>query len=281
MADFSWVIAGPYGTYHLAQLGAEVIKIEGVQRLDNNRDHVPFADGVPGLNRSGQFALLNAGKKSVTLELHRTEDRAMAEALIAQSDVVVENFRCGVMEDFGLGYQAVRRIRPDIIMVSCSGFGQTGPMRGFSAFMSTVHGFAGLIGLNGFADQPPNPLGGNWADYGAGTAIPLAVMAALHYRERTGKGQHIDLSMAEAMMSLMGVPFMEYFMNRRNPHRLGHRSPTAIQGVYSCGDGRWIAISLATNQEWRGLVRAMGKPVWSREPDFDTMAGSAAVLQGR
>jgi len=273
VADFSWVHSGPYGTFHLAQLGAEVIKIEGIQRLDNNRDHVPFADGVPGLNRSGQFAMMNTGKKSVTLEMPRARDRELAKAIVAVSDVVVENMSVGVMPGFGLGYEDLRKVRPDVVMVSCSGFGQEGPLRKFRAYMNTIHGFTGLIDLNGNPDEPPTPLGGNWTDFVAGTAIAFAVMVALHHRDRTGRGQHVDLSMAEALMALMGISFMEYFTNGRVPPRQGNRSSTALQGVYPTGEGRWVAMALETDTQWGALIGLMGSPAWARDSRFRTMAG--------
>ncbi len=270
--DFTWVIAGPYGTFHLAQLGAEVIKVEGIERFDQNRDHIPFAGRVPGLNRSGQFHYMNAGKQGVSLDITNAQDRETVLRLASVCDVVTENFSVGVLDRYGLGYPAIRKTRPDVVMISCSGFGQTGPMSGYSAYMNTIQGFTGMVDQNGTPGAAPNPLAVNWADYVAGTAMAFAIMAALHHRERTGKGQYIDLSMAENLMAMMGVPFMEYFASGRVPERMSNRSTSALQGVYKCsGDDRWLAIAVTNDGEWRALCKAMGNPAWAADPRFARM----------
>jgi benzylsuccinate CoA-transferase BbsF subunit len=256
IADFTWIIAGPYGAYLLARMGAEVIHIEGLAPPDHIRDNPPHADGIAGLNRSGFFNSINAGKKSVTLDLRSREHVEIAKQIIAKSDAVIESYSPGTMAKLGLGYDDLHGIRSDAILVSCSGFGQTGPDSKLRAYMGTVHACAGLNSINGYAGGPPRPLGGTWADYVTGVALVFAVLGALHHRERTGRGQWIDLSMAEAAMSLMGVAFTDYFLNGHVAGTIGNSSTTAAPNdVYpSRGDDAWVAISVESDAQWNALV---------------------------
>lgn len=255
VADLSWIIAGPYGTYLLARMGAEVIKIEGLSPTDHTRENPPFADRVPGLNRSGFFNSINAGKKSVTLQLSDAEQAAIARRLVLDCDVVVEAFTPGTLARFGLDYETLRRERPDVIMVSCTGFGQTGRDKGLRAYMGTVHAYTGLNSLNGYEGGPPKAAGGTWADYATGLALVFAVLAALRHRRRTGCGQHVDLAMSDVVLSQMGPAFIEYFLNGRTPERLGNRSPSAApNGAYPCaGSDAWVAIAVETDAQWQAL----------------------------
>lgn len=260
VADLTWIIAGPYGTYLLARMGAEVIKIEGVEPIEHIRENPPFADGVRGPNRSGFFNTLNAGKKSVSLQLRDAEQARLAKEVIARSDVVIEAFSYGTIEKLGLGYEALRRIKPDLIMISCSGFGREGRDRSLRAFMGTVHAYTGLNSVNGYSGGPPKPAGGTWADYVTGVAIVFATLAALRHRNRTGCGQYIDLAMADVVLSTMGVPFMDYFLNDRVGGPQGNASPTAApNNVYRCrGDDAWVAISIETDEQWSALCQVVG-----------------------
>ena len=274
VADFTWVIAGPYGTYLLARMGAEVIKIEGLDPIDHIRDNPPFAGNVPGPNRSGFFNMLNAGKKSVTLQLTDAEHLRIAKEIVAASDVVVESFSYGTMEKFGLGYDELRRVKPDIILVSCSGFGQEGRDRTLRAFMGTVHAYTGLNSINGYAGGPPKPAGGTLADYATGVMLVFAVLAALRHRRRTGAGQHIDLAMADVVLSTMGAAFMDYFMNGRVVSPRGNRSDHAApNNVYRCrGDDAWVAISVERDEQWQALCDVIGD-AGLRRPEYIDEAG--------
>ena len=285
VADLSWIIAAPYGTYLLARMGAEVIKIEGLAPMDHTRENPPYADAVPGPNRSGFFNSLNAGKKSVTLQLSDREQAQIAREIVAISDVVVEAFSYGTMEKFGLGYEELRRVKAEVIMVSCSGFGQRGRDRGLRAFMGTVHAYTGLNSLNGYPGGPPKATGGTWADYVTGTALVFAVLAALHHRRRTGCGQHIDLSMADAVLSTMGMAFMDYFMNGRVGGPQGNRSADAApNNVYRCrGEDAWAAISVESDDQWAALCRVVDDAELDR-PEFRNTSGrlrAADEIDGR
>ena len=260
IADLSWMIAGPYGTLLLARMGAEVIKIEGLDPLDHTRENPPHADNVPGPNRSGFFNSLNAGKKSVTLQLSDPEQAQIAKEIVAISDIVIEAFSYGTIGKFGLGYEELRRVKPDIIMVSCSGFGQEGRDRALRAYMGTIHAYTGLNSLNGYPGGPPKAAGGTWADYVSGVALVFAVLAALRQRRRHGYGQFIDLSMADIVLSTMGMAFMDYFMNGRVGGTRGNTSSEAApNNVYRCrGEDSWVAISVETDDQWQALLRVVG-----------------------
>lgn len=274
VADLTWVIAGPYGTYLLARMGAEVIKIEGLDPIDHIRDNPPLADNVPGPNRSGFFNMLNAGKKSVTLQLTDPEHLRIAKEIVAKSDVVVESFSYGAMERLGLGYEELRRAKPDVILVSCSGFGQTGRDRSLRAFMGTVHAYTGLNSINGYPGGPPKPAGGTLADYATGVMLVFAVLAALRHRGRTGEGQHIDLAMADVVLSTMGAAYMDYFVNGRVATPQGNRSNEACPNhVYRCrGDDAWVAVSVETDEQWSALCDVVGDAEL-RSTEYASLAG--------
>jgi benzylsuccinate CoA-transferase BbsF subunit len=260
IADFTWIIAGPYGAYLLARMGAEVIHIEGFAPPDHIRENPPHADGIAGLNRSGFFNSINAGKKSVTLNLREREHIDIAKQIIAKSDAVIESYSPGTLVKLGLGYDELCHIRKDAILVSCSGFGQTGPDAGLRAYMGTVHAYAGLNSINGHAGGPPRPLGGTWADYVTGVAVVFAVLGALHHRERTGRGQWIDLSMAEAAVSLAGPAFVDYFVNGRVASTVGNSITAATpEDIFPCqGEDAWVAISIESDAQWDTLVGIIG-----------------------
>jgi benzylsuccinate CoA-transferase BbsF subunit len=274
IADFTWIIAGPYGTYLLARMGAEVIKIEGLRVLDHTRENPPHAEGVRGLNRSGFFNSINAHKKSVTFQLDDPAHAALAKEIATKSDVVIEAFSRGTMERFGLGYDDLRAAKPDLIMLSCTGFGQTGRDAGLRAFMGTVHAYTGLNSVNGYAGGPPKATGGTWADYIAGVTMVFSVVAALRHRRRTGCGQHVDLAMADALLSTMGEPFIDYFLNGRVATPRGNASAYAApQNVYRCrGDDAWVAISIESDAQWAALRDVVGDSELDREA-YATHAG--------
>jgi crotonobetainyl-CoA:carnitine CoA-transferase CaiB-like acyl-CoA transferase len=273
VADFSRVVAGPYSTYLLARMGAEVIKVEGVRPLDHTREVGPYRDPDRSRNRSGYFNAVNAGKKSITLHLQDPAQAALARQIAVASDIVVESFMAGTMERFGLGYEVLAEAKPTLVVVSCSGFGRTGPMRDYSAYMNTVAAYIGLTALNSTDGEWPTPVGATFSDLVAGTNIAMAGLLALRRARSTGAGAHIDLSMAEASMSLMGEPFMEHFALSRSdtpppPERFAPR------GAYRTrGDDKWIAVSVTRDEHWAALVRALGSPAWAAAPDLATNNG--------
>ena len=257
--DFTWAWAGPQGTLLLALLGAEVIKVESRRRLDHARLRSLVAGpSTTGPDHSFIFNTLNLNKLSLTLNLSKPEAVEIARALAKKSDVVTENMRPGVLERLGLGYEALRSIKPDIIMLSSSAVGGTGPERLYTGYAPTFAALGGLAYITGRPAGRPAPLMGT-IDLRVGSTSAFAVLAALYYRKRTGKGQFIDLSSAEAVSVLMGDAFMDYTMNSRVQERMGNRDRAiAPHSCYPCKGEQWVTIVAATEGEWQALCGVIG-----------------------
>lgn len=261
VADFTWIGAGSFTTKLLADFGADVIKIESATRLDTLRDGAPFKDGIRGVNRSGYFADRNSSKRSVTIDMKQPEGQALARRLIARSDVVANNFTPGTMEKFGLGYDAVRAIREDIVYISMSMQGSSGPEHKYLGYGLTIGALTSMQYLSGLPDREPAGTGTNFPDH-----IPnpchaaFAILAALRHRRRTGQGQLIDMAQTEPTISVLGPAVMQWTANGEIIERRGNQHVAgAPHGVYPCaGDDRWIAISAIEPAAWRGLVRVLG-----------------------
>jgi benzylsuccinate CoA-transferase BbsF subunit len=270
IADFSWVWSGPLSTLLLSFLGAEVIKIESRKRIDQTRQgSITTGDNFTGANSSPIFNNANLNKKSVTIDLSRPEGAELAKKIVAASDLVVENMRPGVMDKLGLGYSELMKVKSDLIMLSLSGFGSTGPYRHYAGYAPIFAAFGGLAYLTGYEDGEPNTMSGVM-DLRVGTAASFAILAALIHRQKTGEGQFIDLSSSECVSALVGNELMEYTMNRRAPFRRGNQdSLMAPHNCYRCkGDDKWVSIAVANDEEWKALCRAMGNPPWSNCPAF-------------
>jgi benzylsuccinate CoA-transferase BbsF subunit len=274
IADFTWVWAGPFATLQLAHLGAEVIRIETQNRVCVTRRIPPFADGQAGLNRSGYYNQYNQGKASVSLNLKHPEALAIAKKLVAVSDVVAENFAAGVMDKMGLGYEVLRQIKPDIIMIAMSGYGAVGPESAYVSYGPAQVPMSGLSSLTGFPGFPPMHVGFSYGDPNGGLHGAFAVLAALMHRARTGEGQYIDLSQWDTSVAILGEGVMEQVMNEAQPPRMGNRDPyMAPHGLFRCqGEDRWVSIVVASDDEWQHLCRGMGQPGLASDPRFATLA---------
>ena len=270
IADFGWILAAPQCTAWLGAMGAEVIRIESHQRPDIIRflGQDPRKEITP--NSSPLFNGLNYSKKSITLNLSHPRGIALAKDLIKQSDIVVENFTGGVMKRWGMGYDDLCQIKPDIIMVSGTPVGQSGPDSHCVGWGPITQASAGICHLTGYEDGPPSSLGGSWPDYMVGVVMSYAVQAALFCRKRTGKGQYIDLAMAEVVTSMLPEAIMDYSMNKRDQGRMGnHDTLMAPHNVYrSKGDDTWVAIAVASEDEWQSLCQAVGHPEWIEDERF-------------
>ena len=256
--DLTQVYAGPTCTRILSDLGADVIKLEGLKRMDITRNFVmPENTGKDDYwNRSGYFLLRNGGKKSLTLDFSDPEAVELVKRLVPYADIVAESFTPRVMAKFGLDYDSLKGIKSDIIMISLSGYGQTGPWRDFTAYGMGLEPASGISSVTGYRDGPPLRTGISFTDPYSGVVGAGAVLAALHYRRRTGKGQYIDLSEHESAIPVTGFALMDYALNGRMEPRKGNRSHWyAPQGVYRCkrseaesasggGDDNWIAITI-------------------------------------
>ena len=270
VADFSWVWAGPLTTLLLSFMGAEVIKIESRKRIDQaRRGSLTTGDSFPNYDASPIFNNANLNKKGITIDLSRPEGVELAKRIVALSDLVVENMRPGVMDKLGLGYTELAKAKPDIIMLSASGFGSSGPYREYAGYAPIFAAFGGLAHLTGYEDGEPNTMSGVM-DLRVGTVSAFALLAALIHRKKTGEGQYIDLSSSECVSTLVGAQLMEYTMNKQSPSRTGNQdSIMAPHNCYRCkGNDKWISIAVATDEEWQALCRVMGNPGWARDDDF-------------
>src|SRR6516225_574120 len=284
IADFTWVWAGPYCTLQLAHLGADVIRIETVKRPCITRLLPPWPEGKPGgLNRSGYFNQYNQGKRSITLNFRNAAAHEIARQLIAHSDIVTNNFAHGVMERMGFGYEALKQIKPDIIMISLSGYGDTGPYRDYIAYGPAQVPLSGLSALTGYKGWPPMHSGFSYADPNAGVHGAFAILAALFHRTKTGEGQYIDMSQWECAMALLPEGILEYTFNAHEPERIGNSDPhMAPHGIYRCLDrpeqiagnsiDQFVAIACADEIDWGRLARAIGRGELTGDPRFATLA---------
>ena len=268
--DLGQVVSIPHCGRLLAWMGADVVHVESAARL-TTRNNPPFAYDRPGPNTSAMYNALGANKRSCTLNLTTPQGAELFKELVRVSDVVLENFAGRTMPGFGLGYEALRQVNPGLIMVSLSAFGRTGPMKEYVGMHSAANLFSGVAEVTGYGpDDRPRILGTVLPDPLSGTAASLAILEALYYRQRTGRGQHIDLSMSEAFANLIPEAVVDYSRNGRPMAPLGNRDPyKAPQGVYRCrGGDHWVAISVDTEEEWQALCALMGQPGLAHDPRF-------------
>jgi benzylsuccinate CoA-transferase BbsF subunit len=278
VADFTWVWAGPFCTLQLAHLGAEVIRVETATRPCVTRLLPPFADFESGPNRSGYFNQYSQGKKSITLDLKHPDAIEVAKRLCAASDVVVENFAAGVMDRMGLGYEVLRRIRPDIVMIALSGYGATGPDSDKVSYGPAQVPLSGMSSVTGYRGFPPMHVGISYGDPTGGLHGAVVVLAALLHRARTGQGQYIDLSQWETSMAVLPEAICAWTMNGVHPARDGNRDPEmAPHGVFrAAGEDRWVAVAVEDDAAWGRLAMLLGRPELATDPRFARAADRKA-----
>jgi crotonobetainyl-CoA:carnitine CoA-transferase CaiB-like acyl-CoA transferase len=276
--DVGQFIAIPFCTLWLAWMGAEVIVVESGRRM-TSRSAPPFLPGLEGNpNASGYFNLLNAGKKSVRVDMTTAEGKKLVQSLACKVHVLVDNFSTGVVEKLGLDYETLRHDNPGLIAVSCGAFGRSGPMRMARGLHSAVNLYSGVADVTGYVGGGPRILGGVLPDPLAGTYAGFAVMAALAERRASGLGQYVDLAMYEAMMTLIPEAVIDMSLNGREPARAGNRdSQHAPHGIFRCsGDGDWVAISVRDDASWRKLCAAIGHSDWLSDLRFVDAAARVA-----
>ena len=266
----AWAI--PIATRHLAMLGAEVIHIESCARPDVSRygQHAENTTEGRFWETGGRHNHINMNKKAITLDLTRDEGVHLFKELVKISDVVAENFSPRVMRNLGLHYEALREIRPDLIMISSSGFGHSGPWAHYGAWGMGMEPTGGISHFTGYTEGRPIKSGIPYTDIPSAMHGTLAMLIALDYRRRSGEGQFIDLSQNEVSVQQIGEAIMDYTMNGRAQARMGNRHPSmAPHGCYrSQGNDKWIAIAVSSDEEWQALCHAMGDPPWSSEERF-------------
>ncbi|MBW2148287.1 MAG: CoA transferase [Deltaproteobacteria bacterium] len=266
--SFGRVLAGPYAAMLLCDMGAEVIKVEEPTKGDPARNNGPFINGI-----SSYFFSVNRGKKSITLNLRHEEGKEIARRLIRSVDVLIENFRPGVMDRLGLGYHAVREINPRLVFASISGFGQTGPYAHRPAYDMVAQGMGGTVSITGEPGRPPVRVGYSIGDMGAALFASNAILAALLERERSGQGQWIDVAMVDSQVALCENALARYFANGQVPRPLGSRHPlnTPFQ-VFPARDG-YIVLIASQEADWERFCRLVNRPDLLEDHRFRTREG--------
>jgi crotonobetainyl-CoA:carnitine CoA-transferase CaiB-like acyl-CoA transferase len=298
--DLTWVAAGPTVSRVLADYGATVVHVESSRRIETARRVGPNHGGVPGVEASALYGNMNAGKLGLTLDLSQEAGRDTVRDLVRWADVVAESYTPGVMRRWGLDYEALRRIKTDLIMLSTSLTGQTGPYATLSGYGTFGAGMSGFQDLVGWPDRPPLGPSGPYTDYVAPRFSLAAMLAALDHRRRTGEGCYIDQAQAESAMHFLAPVYVDYFATGRVAERAGNRDPRmAPHGVYPCKDegGRtrsardggevaggdqihpsesWVAVAVRTDEEWSRLAALIDGPALAADPRFTTAAGRLA-----
>jgi crotonobetainyl-CoA:carnitine CoA-transferase CaiB-like acyl-CoA transferase len=274
VADFSHVMAGPFASHLLRLMGAEVIKIEP-KSGDQFRDYSPDP-AYAGMSPS--FIAANVGKKSIALDLKDAGDAAIARAIVERSDVLIENFRPGVIERLGFGYDKVRQANPRLIFCSVSGYGQSSPQRDWPAIDNIVQATTGMMMLSGGEGEPPVRVGFPIVDTLAGQTAALAILAALAQRHQTGAGAFIDVSMFDATLAFMTSAITPYLLTGQAMKRMGNTGysglPTA--SLFICRDGRQISLGVVQENQFRALAAAVGRDDWLTDERFSTPAARRA-----
>lgn len=263
IVDLTRVLAGPFCTLLLADLGARVIKVEQPGKGDDSRAYGPFING-----KSGYFVAQNRGKESIALDLKRAEDVAILHRLLAKADVLIENFRPGTMARLGLGWDALKDKYPRLIYAATSGFGQTGPYADRPAYDVIAQAMGGLMSVTGHEGGPPTRVGSSIGDLGAGIFTALGIASALFDRSRTGNGMQIDVAMLDCQIALLENSIIRYFATGQSPKPAGARHPSiAPFEPYHTQDG-YIVIACGNDELFRRLARALGRAEMADDPRF-------------
>ena len=271
--EWTQAINGPWVGAYLADFGAEVIKIESTKFPEMSRTSSPYKDDIPGFDRSITFNFFNSSKRSFTVNLRHPRGREIFMKLVAWADIVIQNQRPGLMKQMSFGYDELKKVKEDIILLEVSILGQEGPMVGVGGWGSNSMAQSGQFYYYRFPGDTPNSPGF--------TAIPdaigpmyaaMAAIAALDYRKKTGQGQHLDISQLEPLVHFLGPAVLEYTVNGRIQPPVGSRDDHAVpHNAFRCkGDDQWCAIAVFTEEEWQGFCRVLGDPAWTKSAKFAT-----------
>ncbi|HSF29070.1 MAG TPA: CoA transferase [Candidatus Tectomicrobia bacterium] len=284
--DMTQIAAGPYATFLLGFMGAEIIKVESCARMDINRGqarpspetHRMYPQGVPGerpWNRSAHHIHRNVNKKSLTLDLGTVQGKELFLRLTSICDALIENYRASVLDRLGLGYPELSAANPRLVYVKISSQGATGPERDYGSLGSTLEQTAGLASITGYGDGRPLMTNETFPDPVVGILAVGALMAALRRRCQTGNGTFIDLSQREVTVALLGEAVVDYSLSGRVAAPIGNRHPLMVpHGVYPCqGDDRWVVLAVNSDDEWHGLCQAIGQPDLAEDRRFATLLG--------
>jgi benzylsuccinate CoA-transferase BbsF subunit len=273
IVEFGWAVVGPITSSWAGHYGAEVIKVETSTKADVIRTMPPFKDDQVHINTSLFFARENTSKYSIALNLTQPEAVELAKRLISLSDVVLDSYTSGVMSRFGLDYQNLKKVKPNLIMISSCMYGQTGAYRSMPGYGVPLTAISGLTEICGWPDRKPTGPYGSYTDYLVPRFNLLAIVASLDYRRRTGNGIYLDASQYEASVQFIAPLLLDYAVNKRINTRQGNACPHAApHGVYRChGIDRWCAITVFNDEQWNGFCKAVGNLPWTRESRFSTV----------
>lgn len=275
VADFAWVGVGSIASRHLGDHGATLIHIESMTTPDILRVTPPYKDNKPGINRSAYFTIFNCNKYGITLNLNHPRAKEAASRLVKWADVVTESFTPGRMKQWGLAYDDLIKIKPDIVMFSTCQQGQTGPHAKQPAFGTQLVSLVGFTDITGWPDRYPVGPYGAYTDTTAPTLLAAALVAAIDYRRRTGKGIYIDMSQFEAGINFLTAPVLDYNINGRIMHRVGNRHTYAVpHAVFPSRElEQWITIAIFNDDEWQRFIQVIGSPSWALDERFQTILG--------
>jgi len=273
--DLSAQFMGPEVTRTLAAFGAEVIRVESIHQHELTRASAPYKDNAVGINRSFVFAAANSGKYGITLNLKHPRSAEVVKRLIIWADIVVENFVPGSAKTYSLEYEQLRKLKPEIIVLSLSAQGPTGPYSMHPGYGFQLLALCGFSHFTGWPDREAAAPLGSYTDFLCPWFAVADILSALDYRLRAGKGQHIDVSQLEISPLFFIPTILDYTVNGRVQNRCGNRSPHAApHGAYRCrGDDRWCVIAISSDEEWEAFCRVIGSPDWTRDPKFSTLWG--------
>lgn len=269
--DLTRILAGPFGSMFLGDMGAEVIKIEEPAKGDDTRGWPPFVAG-----EATYFLSVNRNKKSLTLNMKAPEGRAILKKLIAKADVVVENFRPGTMERLSLGYDHLRPLNSRLIYCSISGFGESGPEASRPGYDLIIQGESGIMDITGFPDGPPVKVGNSIADLVAGISAAQGITLALLARERSGRGQKVEIGMLDVVASLLTYQAGLYWNAGGRPTRRGNQHPSIVPYEVFRAQDAYLTLGVANNSLWEKTCRALGREDLARDPRFDSEANRVA-----
>jgi crotonobetainyl-CoA:carnitine CoA-transferase CaiB-like acyl-CoA transferase len=269
--DFTHVLAGPFCTRLLADLGADVVRVES----SKHPDHPWQSTFVSADGRHASYLNTNRSKRSIAIDLKNEMGQKIAARLAAVSDIVIENFSAGVMDRLNLGYEMLSAINSRLIYVSMSGYGHSGPRRDWTSMNMNLQGYSGLMTVSGAEGDPPTAISNSWNDYIGGLHACFAILQVLDERRDSAKGRRIDLSQFECSAAMIGSLLLSSAVDGKVPVRRGNRSDrSAPQGVYPCaGKDNWCALSVETNNQWQALAKLIGQERWATDARFENLAG--------
>jgi crotonobetainyl-CoA:carnitine CoA-transferase CaiB-like acyl-CoA transferase len=275
VVELARILAGPWAGQILADLGADVIKVEAPEGDDTRQWGPPFIER-DGDRSAAYFHSCNRGKRSVIADFRKPEDQDLVRKLVADADILIENFKVGGLKKYGLDYQSLKQVNPRLIYCSITGFGQTGPYAHRAGYDYIIQGMSGLMSVTGEPDGQPQKVGVAVADIFTGIYSATAILAAVHQRERTGEGQQVDMALFDVATAIMANQSMNYFVSGKAPTRLGNAHPNLVPyAVFDCSDG-WIILATGNDGQYRRLCGILGLAELAEAPEYLTNANRIA-----